>query len=307
MPIGIPDKPYADTAAKLFEADDVHFKYPRPDDHKYSRGEVLIIGGSLAMIGAVHWAARGAMHSGAGYVTLAVPESSHSTIKILSPSSVSMPLPEINKNLDSDAAVELLKEHLVKTRAILIGNGMGRSAEMKDFLSQFLPVIPKNIPVIIDADGLYLVKSVLSRLKDHTLILTPHYGELKHLFGDKVDLELPEKDRWPSLQKELSSKWILIAKGSPSVVITQKELWINSTGGEELAIAGSGDLLAGYLAGLSAFNPEGLVYNCCQANFVHGYAGQLAREREGIFSVTMDKLSEYLPIAIREMEKSKLQ
>lgn len=298
MSIGISNRPFSDEAAKLFGAEDVTFDLPPKTAHKYSRGEILIIGGEEKMIGAVHWAAKGAMHSGVGYVTIAVPESSHSVIKQLCPSAVTLSMPELNSNIDIPASLDLIKGHLTKTRSILIGNGMGRSENRQNFLSALVEIIPTDIPVIIDADGLYLVKTLLDKLKNHQVIFTPHAGELRYLFSDMVDLDQHENIRWKALQDLLSEQWYLIAKGSPSVTIGKKGILVNSSGGPELAIAGSGDLLAGYLAGLCAYDHERILYNCGLANFIHGFAGEQAREKEGIFAVTMEKLSEYLPKAI---------
>ena len=298
--IGLSPQGIETNAAHLFTANDVAFKEFEADTHKYKRGELLLIGGSEKMTGAIYWAARGSMISGAGYTTIAVPTSAHAAIKTLEPAAVTFSLSEQNGYLNVDAAIDSVLNHLKKTKAVLVGNGLGRGEDKLEFVSKLLEKLPPELPVVVDADAILAVDISNKKIQNHHLILTPHSGELQYLLGKSVDLNSDENVLWRALQKELPEKWILNAKGSPSVAISQHAVILNSSGGPELAIAGSGDLLAGYLAGLCAYQDEDLFYNVCLANLIHGAAGQYASEEQGEFGVTMYALADALPMVIKE-------
>jgi NAD(P)H-hydrate epimerase len=208
--------------------------------------------------------------------------------------------------LNVDAALELISGSLGKTRAVLLGNGMGISPENRDFVNRLLPAIPDAIPVVLDADALKMVDLNKPEIRSKKLIFTPHRGELESLLGEKFDLSLPESELWPMLSEWLPDNWILDLKGSPSVTVSKDQTIINSSGGPELAIAGSGDLMAGYLAGLLAFRTERSSYLTALANFVHGRSGDFAAEKFGRYGVTIEAVSALLPEVISDLSEDEI-
>lgn len=209
----------------------------KQDSHKGDYGHVLVVGGDFGYAGAPLLAALGALHSGAGLVTLASQQ-----INLLGINAVYPEL--ITCAIDKPNAV---KAALTKASVVVLGPGLGRSKWSQQV---FKAVNSSALPLIIDADGLFFLAQ--QGRKNPNYIITPHPGEAARL------LNLPQAirpaQRLQALQElVINYKATTVLKGSGTLVAgPQHPVQICNAGNPAMATAGMGDLLSGIIAGLVA-------------------------------------------------------
>lgn len=234
---------------------------------KFDYGRALIIAGSKNMPGAAALTANAAISSGAGLVELCSPEI-HSAVK-----------PEVLSTRitfeDKDGLLDTLNKSLKKANSIAIGPGLGDKPEVIDFLKDWINLIPVDIPIVIDADGLKAIDKD-SKLRQN-IILTPHTGEFSNL------IETHRKQIEP-LSHEYAIEWaeklncIIHLKHIPSVTTNGKHSYWTLNGNPGMATAGSGDVLTGIIVALLAQGLEPMQATSL-ASYIHASAGDFyARE-----------------------------
>ena len=256
--------------------------------HKGSFGRVLLLCGSRGYTGAAALAAMGCLRSGAGLVYLAVPECIYAieAVKLTEP--IVLPLPSEGDTF-SVSAVQELPRLLSKMDAVLIGPGLGQSEGTMAVLQTVLEAFPGT--VIVDADGINLLAKhkVLLRRRSGTTILTPHEGEYARLdpafIGDRVH---------SAASFAADYGCILVLKGHETLVTNGAVCYINPTGNPGMAVGGSGDVLAGILAGLVVQGIEPLEASAAGV-WLHGAAGDLSAARLGQYAMLPTDLLEDLP------------
>lgn len=245
------------------------------DVHKGDCGRVGVLAGSVRMAGAAILTAMAAIKSGAGLVYLFTVEELVPYINIAYPELICVPL----KSRDGFLSLEnenFLVDEIKKLRCdcLAVGPGMGRHDEVQDLISRMIPRL-NHIPVVLDADALFVLSALDLKKMDQSLVITPHMGEFDHLFS-----KLPFYDERLS-KKELAYHafdWLgktVVLKGTGTCIASQKGVYVNQTGNSGMATAGSGDVLTGVLVrfmaeGLPAFEASVL------AVYLHGLAGDLA-------------------------------
>ncbi|CAM4296913.1 NAD(P)H-hydrate dehydratase [Cytophagaceae bacterium 50C-KIRBA] len=241
-----------------------HRKERAMDGHKRSFGHVWVIAGSEGKLGASALSSRAALRAGCGLVTAIIP--SEGVIPLLANS------PEVMYEINGGRSVlENLPLYEDKT-AIVYGPGVGLSELATEELHYLMEHI--KTPMVIDADGLTLLAQHPEwyALLHENHILTPHLGELSRLVGKTVDAETALEEA----QKFVHHYPVqLVVKGKNSHVFTSDgKKWVNSTGNDGMATAGSGDVLSGIIASLAAQSyPTGLA--ACLGVYYHGLAGDL--------------------------------
>lgn len=225
----------------------------RPEDsHKGTFGTLLIAAGSVNYSGAAWLAGNAAYRSGVGLVTLAVPESIYPILAKEFPEATWIPLPE-EEGCISEKGADLLLKQLGKASAILIGPGFGTLGTSGEFIKNFIANI-NSILMIVDADGLRL----LCRIKDwHKLlpagsVLTPHPGEMSELTGLPIDEIQANRVK---VAEKYTKQWghVVVLKGAFTVIASPlSETMIIPFASSALATAGTGDVLAGLIAGFIA-------------------------------------------------------
>jgi NAD(P)H-hydrate epimerase len=271
---------------------------PRPpDSNKGTFGRVLVISGSLGMSGAAVLCGTAALRSGAGLVRVAVPSGILPIVAAGNPCYMTAPMPQDEHGRFSDTAAENLIALAQGNNVVAMGPGFGRSPAITALVSALLTQLP--IPVVLDADGLNALHN--DRLRDRTapLIMTPHPGEFSRLSG----LDIPTIQR---RRQEVASRYaaehgvILVLKGQGTVVTDGKRVFINTTGNPGMATAGTGDVLTGVIA---AFLAQGLEpFAAAQLGvYIHGFAGDMARDALGQVGMMAADLLTYLPQAIRRL------
>lgn len=223
--------------------------------HKYRAGQVLVVAGSKQMDGAGHLACTAAYRSGCGMVRhFSRGKKGGLEEVVFSPYS---------KNG--------IKQELQRTKSILVGPGLGRDKGAKKIVEEILAI--ENIPIVIDADALYLMKN-----PKEGAVLTPHKGELMDLLNIKeslTDIEIINR------AKNYADKHrvYIIYKGVPTVIFSPGEKNIVVvTGDSGMAKGGSGDVLSGIAASLLAQGIEKKLASVL-AVMLHGMAGQDAAKR----------------------------
>ncbi len=273
-----------------------------PNSHKNTWGHVLVIGGSKGLSGAAHLAARAALRSGVGLVTVAAPSKLCYEIQADTPDIMTMAL--------EDAAgdgytwpcklPQNLQNKLTQTSSLALGPGFGTSKDAINFLHEILQY-PARPRAVIDADALNILAKhpdMLKFIQDDD-ILTPHPGEAARLLG--ISSKDVQKNRVQVMQQLTALApcvWILkganalLAKGAGGIAVLPHDI-------PNLAVAGSGDVLSGCAAAWSARMPTLDAFSvAAMAMTIHAYTGYMAQEifpRRGNMA---SDLVEFLPAAM---------
>ena len=188
-----------------------------------------------------------------------------------------------------------------KVRAIVFGPGFGRTALSRG--RNILEMLAKtDVPKIIDADGIFLAKKYgyLKKLKN--CVMTPHAGEAKQL--TRGSLIAPRS--WNTVKKlSASMGTVLVLKGHRTVISDGKTVMINPTGNPVLAAGGSGDLLAGLVAGLIA-GGMGVFNGANAAVYAHGLAADLFMKKNGTGGALVRDIASLLPLALKIVKEERL-
>ena len=264
------------------------YKMPTREENsnKGTFGKVLNFCGCDNYIGAAYLATISSLKVGAGFSALA------STEKVIH--SVSTLLPEA-VYLSREQGLEDINNYTV----VLIGCGLGLKEESKKLLEDVLSSLKANIPLIIDADGLNLLAKGFSISRKHTII-TPHPLEASRLLGVSLNYILENLE---DTAKALSVKYncITVLKTHRTVICdTDLKIHTNQYGNSALAKAGSGDVLAGIIAGLLAQKVS--PFEAAKLGvYLHSRAGEIASEELTEYSVLASDLPKYLHKAIKEI------
>jgi len=233
-------------------------KIPLPKEYsnKYTRGSVLIIGGEKNSTGAARMAALSAARMSAGMVTVAC---SYDSLDIYASSLLSVMVRAFANAVDLQ---EIIQEK--KINAILVGPGLAANQKTCDLI-MFLK--SQNLPLVIDAGGLTAI-SQNQQIKDFLLrgniVITPHQGEFKRLFGEFSD----PINAVNNICKEYPNITLLL-KGNKTFIGYKENLIINEHSHPALSTAGSGDVLAGMIVSLMASGCSS--FEACQiASYFHG-------------------------------------
>ena len=251
--------------------------------HKGSSGHLLILAGSEGKTGAALLCGRGALHSGAGLVTFAVPQKLNPIFETVLPEAMSVVLPTTGTCLsmeDCDQIVALAAEK----QALILGPGMGTAETTAELILHLYTTI--RTPQVIDADALTVLASQPEVIHQAAgpRIFTPHPGEMARLLGESVSTV--QEDRLKSSQwlcaqeKRDRPPMITVLKGAGTVIADAEGAWaINSTGNPGMATGGMGDVLAGIIGGLltQGYSPWDAA---CLGVCLHGLAADcIARSR----------------------------
>ncbi|SHK68180.1 bifunctional ADP-dependent NAD(P)H-hydrate dehydratase/NAD(P)H-hydrate epimerase [Desulforamulus aeronauticus] len=279
------------------------FKPRLTTGHKGTYGHVLVVAGSRGMVGAARMTAKGALRSGAGLVTLALPGNCQPMVAAALDEAMTIGLPETAEGTLAGSALEEILQACKRADVLAIGPGLTTQPETVELVKTLLPAL--DIPVVIDADALNALQGATDILSCLTVpaVITPHPGEMARLL-DRPLTEV-QNDRLNVVCKA-AKEWqvVTILKGARTVIaVPGGKLYINPTGNPGMASGGSGDVLTGVVAGLMAqgLTPE---QSAAAATFLHGLAGDLAAERLGQRSALAGDLLTHLPTAIQELKIS---
>ncbi|MFL5244831.1 MAG: NAD(P)H-hydrate dehydratase [Gemmataceae bacterium] len=268
-----------------------------PDGNKGDYGRILVVAGCRGMSGAAVLCATGALRSGAGLVRLAVPEEILPQVTVGNPCYTTAPLPQDDYGRLAEQAGDDLLALAEADDVMAIGPGIGRSETITKLVLSLLE--QARIPVVIDADAINGLRGNAKHLVNRAgpTILTPHPGEFARLlFTDVPTVQSQRQDLAVRFASE--HRVVLVLKGHRSIVTDGKQVYINTTGNPGMATGGSGDVLTGIIAALlgQKLSP----FEAAQLGvYVHGLAGDLARDVMGEVSLIATDLLDYLPAAFK--------
>ncbi len=270
-----------------------------PNAHKGDCGRVAVVAGSVGLTGAAALSATAALKSGAGLVTLCVPESLNDILEAKVTEAMTKSVPEVRKArcLSLRAYGEILR--LAKQAdALAIGPGLGTHRETVALVRRL--VCNVKVPTVIDADGLNALSGDLDAVKscNAPLILTPHLGEFSRLTGQSIDA-IKRDPAGLARRFAVNTGAVLVLKGAPTIVaMPNGKMYFNPTGNAGMATGGTGDVLTGVLVALLG---QGLSVSdaACLGVYMHGLAGDLAAENIGQIGLTAGDLAASLPNAFR--------
>ncbi len=237
------------------------FPWPAAGDHKYSRGHALVAGGA-EMTGAARLAARGAARVGAGMVTIASPPPAVPVYAADWPGFL------VAAVADVDGFAALLAD--VRRNAVLVGPGCGVVRKTRDMA---LATLAARKATVLDADALSVFEGnsrlLFDAIGDNQVVLTPHEGEFSRLFGDRGE----KISRCRSASQRSGA--VVLLKGADTVIAAPDgRVVVNDNAPPELATAGAGDVLAGFILGLMAQGAAPFDAACAAA-WLHGTAAQV--------------------------------
>ncbi|MDR0308443.1 MAG: NAD(P)H-hydrate dehydratase [Coriobacteriales bacterium] len=285
---------------------------PIPEDaHKYQRGSLLVVGGSRRYFGAPVMTALAAERTGAGYVSLAVPPSIEKsaqahllTVPIITASD------EEHEDAFAPKALDQFQAQLKHLDAVAYGPGLSAHPNNRQLLKDLLSA--NNLPLVIDASGLFLLSQLLSDqtaadssaaskptpLRPDpeawwTIILTPHAGELATL------LKATGAANASQLAQKL--KVTVVSKGPETVISAASKDWASNSGTVGMAKAGSGDVLTGIIAALIAQGAP--TEDAARLGVeIHGRSGRLAEQQTSRRSMVARDIIECIPEIMRRVE-----
>lgn len=245
-----------------------------PWAHKGNFGKVLLLCGSRGYTGAAYFAAMGALRCGAGLVFLGVPESIYAIEAVKLNEPIVFPLPDAEGKLSVEAVPEILNR-LPQMDTVLVGCGLGQSEGAWLVVKAVLE--NAKCPVVLDADGINLVSKHMDilRRREYPTVLTPHEGEFSRMGGTVGGDSMASAAAFAA-----EYGCILVLKGHRTCISDGQFGYQNQTGNPGMAVGGSGDVLAGMIAGLIGQGIDPLEASACGV-WLHGAAGDLCAAEMG--------------------------
>ncbi|MGZ9031822.1 MAG: NAD(P)H-hydrate dehydratase [Burkholderiaceae bacterium] len=270
---------------------------PQPDAEgdKEERGRVLVIAGSREMPGALILAATAALHAGAGKLTVATAASVARLVATAIPEARVIELTETAACGIHPSAVDRVRELLPSVDAVLVGPGMQDEAAVCDFCAALLQD-RSPAALVLDAAAMGVVRGSEPRIRSFSnpTILTPHAGELAHLSGDSKE-EISEGPAGAAGHVARLWNAVVALKGATTwIAAPDGQLWRHSGGNVGLAISGSGDVLAGLIAGLASRGASA-EQSALWGVALHARAGERLAARAGPLGYLARDLSAEVP------------
>lgn len=293
--IGFPEyNGYSGDRFFAYDAEDLHRIPPRKaDSHKGTYGKVLIAAGSEGMCGAAYFAALAAYRTGAGLVRLFTVRANVPVLQTLLPEAIITAYDPEEAMEEPENFRKMAEEACEWASVIVLGPGLGTGRHVEKLLQHIL--LSAYVPIILDADGLNAVAEYphLAGYFTENVIITPHIGEMTRL----TDLDAAEIKRDPvKCAKEYSEEHGVICVLKDSVTVVARHdgnVFLGDSGSGAMAKGGSGDVLAGTIAGLAALDLE-LDDAACLGVYIHGKAGTLAGIEKGEHSVLATEIADRL-------------
>lgn len=252
--------------------------------HKGCFGKSVIIGGSKDFSGSVVLSmnALTALKTGAGYSSIVVPDCLFTGLIGLNPECI------LNSAPDIDGKFAFNRDFFAKylnADCVCIGMGCGVSENLYQIIKFFLTNYKGTL--VVDADGLNCLSQFgIEVLKNKTcrVVVTPHVGEFSRLSGYSKQKILEDSiNTAKAFAKEYQVN--LVLKNAVTVITDGEEVFLNTTGCNGLAKAGSGDVLCGVISGVLS-NTQDILEGCASACYVFGKAGEKAQEKQKSYTVT---------------------
>lgn len=273
---------------------------PQPEEgSKEERGRVVVVGGSLHVPGAVLLAGTAALRAGAGKLQIATVASLATALGLAVPEALVVAVPETDGGeLDQDARPIL--NRATACNAMLVGPGMANGDTSDRLVSDLLDGLSEQT-VVLDAGALanLVGKRDLIRSRKGRVVITPHAGEMAHLLDRRrEDVEADPRAAAEEVAETLGV--IVVMKGgSTHIVEPGRTAWLYEGGNVGLATSGSGDVLAGIIAGLAARGTSP-AHAAIWGVYLHGEAGSRLARRQGQLGFLAREIAAEVPAIMAE-------
>ena len=294
LDIGLSNRAIMETHTKYFyvERDEVRevLRKRKPFSSKADYGHALLFAGCYGMTGAAVLAARGALRSGVGKLTVHSARAAYPVLQSQVPEALFSP--DRQQYVISDMSSRF------KCTAIGVGPGIGANDVTRGAFETLIKSYKR--PLVIDADALNALAQNQALL-DHIApgsILTPHAGEFDRIFGDQTSAEAR---LLKAIEVSHRYKIMIVLKGHYTATVRPDgKVFFNSSGTPAMATAGSGDVLTGIITSLLAqgYKPEAA---SVAGVYIHGRAGEIAAETEGDYGTTALDIAQAVGKAIKSI------
>jgi NAD(P)H-hydrate epimerase len=267
--------------------------------HKGSFGKVAVLAGSRGMTGAPLLSTKAALRSGSGLVYLLTAEEIEAQTSVQLEEVVGIPLVSKKGMVSANSFPQIL-QFSKKVDLLAAGPGLGRSSEISDLMEKILKEL--ELPLILDADAINAIKN-LELLKKYKgeLILTPHPGEMSALTG--ISIEEINNNRI-EVARDFAEEYgvNLILKGAATITAAPDgRAYINTSGCNGMATAGSGDVLTGIVSALKA-QKMSCFEAAALAVYLHGRAGEIAAAKTSNYALIASDIIDNLPQVWQSLE-----
>jgi NAD(P)H-hydrate epimerase len=254
------------------------------------------------MSGAAILCSSGALRGGAGLVRVATPKAVQAIVAGGNPCYMTVEMPWIRAGKFAQQDLAKMMDLIDAADVLAVGPGLGRDVHV---LRTIRAVVEKNSkPLILDADGLnaFAPLSAKQRISPNApAVFTPHPGEFARMVGRSIAGVQGEREQLANAFAA-DQGCVLVLKGSGTLVTDGRRLYVNSTGNPGMATGGSGDVLTGLIAALVGQKVE--PFAAAQLGvYLHGLAGDLARDELGEEALIAHDLLDYLPAAFRKYRR----
>lgn len=258
-----------------------------PFTAKRDYGSVLLMAGSMGMMGAAVLSARAALKSGAGLATVHSASCGMAVVQTAVPEAIFEP--DRKEHFISD----MTPHH--NHQVIAAGPGIGTRDETVNALESLIKTT--TTPLVLDADALNCIakRPALLQMLPPATVITPHVGEFDRIFGESG---CSEQRLMRAVEAAKKYNIIIVLKGHFTAIVRPTgRVYFNSTGNAGMATAGSGDVLTGVIAAFMAqgYRPE---HAASVGVYVHGMAGDIAAEEKGEFGMTAGDIADNVGRAI---------
>ena len=255
----------------------------KSSSRKGDNGIVLVVGGSYIYHGAPILSSIAALRSGTDLVYTSVPKINVSATRSISPNLIVIPL--VDQKLTKGAVRKLLGAVPRNLDSATIG--MGLAVQEKNALLILVEsLLDRDVRLSLDASA--LIPEVLPLLSDKNVVVTPHAGEFKRLFGEVPSNS--KKERISLVEKNAKEYGItVLLKGATDVISNGKKTFLYTKKIPAMTVGGTGDVLSGLTAGMLAKNRNPLE-SAAAATFINGLAGKAVQKKFGLHMTSMDLL-----------------
>ena len=276
--------------------DKMDYRLPKriENSNKSTYGRVLNIAGSDYMTGAAYLSSVSALKVGCGYCFLCSTERVISAVAAQTQNIVFMPLNDLEKSL---------QENIFDV--VEIGCGLSQSDTAVEIFNTTIKNISKDKILLIDADGLNILSKepqIFTSLNLRNIVLTPHPKEAARLLDCTLEESLDNTFESAQTISRIYNAITVLNTHRTVVVSPEGKTYINTTGNNSMAKAGSGDVLAGMISGFAAQKID-LFEACVFGVYLHGLSGDLAKEELTEYSVMAEDLISYIPLSIKKYTK----
>ena len=264
---------------------------------KGDNGTVLVVGGSYIYHGAPILSSLAALRSGSDLVYTCVPKINAQATRAISPNLIVIPL--VDAKLTRGAANKLLGQIPPGLDSATIGMGLAIK-DIESLKTLVKPLLDSDVRLCLDASA--LVNGILPLLQNQNVVVTPHAGEFKRMFGDIPAESIKERILIVEKHAKKNSLTILL-KGPSDIISDGKKTFLNSKKTPAMTVGGTGDVLSGIVAAFLARNRNPLE-SASAAAFVNGLAGKLVQRKLGLHMTATD-LVDVLPSILKPFDRIK--